>query len=211
MAVRDAGMPTARFIEMEGYFWHQEESEKAPLAQKYWQDFVAGLTTPLTSDELNPAPLERISYPPDIIVGDNYADALEQYNQFVAEQQWTTGLTLIPPTRELVDQMLAATTRSKDEVLGLVETVDGIATVEKVAINSVMAGAKPEYFPVILAAMDAILDKNFDSLHISASAGSFTMAIIVSGPNVRGTGHEYRSRIWVTAIVPMQPSVMQSG
>ena len=81
--------------------------------------------------------------------------------------------------------MLAATTRSADEVVGQVAPKNGTATIEKIAVNSVMAGAKPEYFPVILAAMDGFVDKHFDLTHVQASTGSFTPVVIVNGPIAR--------------------------
>lgn len=196
MAVTDAGMPTLRLVEMEGYLWHQDVSEKKPLAEKHVDSLVAALTTPLTTEEQNPPPAERQSYPPIKITGENYEDAVEKFNQLMCDYHWSTGLPLVPPTREKVDWMLSGTSRSPDEVIGKVETVDGIATVEKIAINAVMAGAKPEYFPVILAAMEALLDEDMDSLHISASAGSFTMAIIVSGPIVKEIGMNTGVGIW---------------
>jgi hypothetical protein len=196
MAVSDAGMPTMRCLEMPGYLWHQDVSEKAPLAEEYWDDLAAALTTPLTTEELNPEQPERSSFPSDIVVGENYLDAIEEYNKLMCSYHWSTGLPLIPPTRERVDWMLSGTTRSPDEVIGKVETVGGIATIEKLAINSVMAGAKPEYFPVIIAAMEALLDENYDSLHISASAGSFTLAIIVSGPIATEIGMNTGTGIW---------------
>ena len=57
-----------------------------------------------------------------------------------------------------------------------------MATIEKIAINAVMAGAKPEYLPVIIAAMEGLTDKSYDLLHVMASTGSFTLQIIVNGP-----------------------------
>ena len=91
-------------------------------------------------------------------------------------------MPIVPPTPTLVKAMLAATTRSPEEVLGQVAPKNGTATVEKIAVNAVMAGAKPEYFPVILAAMDGFLDKHYDLTHMQASTGSFTPVVIVNGP-----------------------------
>ena len=68
---------------------------------------------------------------------------------------WGDGLPLVPPTREAVARMLKATSRSPSEVIGKIPMKSGTATIEKIAINAVMAGAKPEYFPVIIAAMEA--------------------------------------------------------
>jgi hypothetical protein len=78
--------------------------------------------------------------------------------------------------------MLRGTSRSPGEVLGTVAPKNGIATIEKVAINSVMAGAKPEYLPVIIAAMEGITDPAYDALHVMTSTGSFNIAIMVTGP-----------------------------
>ncbi len=85
--------------------------------------------------------------------------------------------------------MLAGTTRSPQEVIGQVAPKNGTATVEKIAVNAVMAGAKPEYFPVILAAMEGFTDKHYDLTHMQASTGSFTPVVMVDGPN--------RGRAWI--------------
>jgi hypothetical protein len=78
--------------------------------------------------------------------------------------------------------MLAGTTRSPQEIIGQVAPKNGTATVEKIAVNAVMAGAKPEYFPVILAAMEGFTDKRYDLTHMQASTGSFTPVVVVDGP-----------------------------
>ena len=93
---------------------------------------------------------------------------------------------LFPPTPYNVEQMLKATSLAPHTVLGAIKAPDGSSTianvtVKKVAINAVMAGAKPEYFPVIVAAMEGISDKGF-SHHVFSSDGSFNLLIAVSGP-----------------------------
>ena len=84
--------------------------------------------------------------------------------------------------------MEAGTTLSPQKVIGQVAPKNGTATVEKIAINAVMAGAKPEYFPVILAAMEGFTDKHYDLTHVVASTGSFTPVVIVDGPVTRELG-----------------------
>jgi hypothetical protein len=78
--------------------------------------------------------------------------------------------------------MLEGTSRSPGEIIGTVAPKNGTATIEKIAINSVMAGAKPEYLPVIIAAMEGITDPDYDDLHVLTSTGAFNIAIMVSGP-----------------------------
>src|SRR5947199_402848 len=74
---------------------------------------------------------------------------------------WSDGLPLVPPTEERVLRMLDGTSRDPQEVIGLVPPALASATVEKIAINAVMAVCKPEYLPVVLAAVEAVLDDCF--------------------------------------------------
>src|SRR4029077_6365486 len=74
---------------------------------------------------------------------------------------WSDGLPLVPPTEERVLRMLDGTARDPQEVLGPVPAALAAATVEKIAINAVMAGCKPEYLPVVLAAVEAVLEESF--------------------------------------------------
>jgi len=77
------------------------------------------------------------------------------------ERGWSDGLPLVPPTEERVLKMLDGTSRDPQEVIGLVPPILAPATVEKIAINAVMAGCKPEYLPTVLAAVEAVLDEKF--------------------------------------------------
>jgi len=101
------------------------------------------------------------------------------------------GLELIPPTRALVDEMLAQTERAPDEIIGKMRLRGGIITVEKIAINAVMAGAKPEYFPVVLAAMEAYAGgytyaKMFH--HAFSTGGPYGFVMVLAGPIVEELG-----------------------
>jgi hypothetical protein len=86
--------------------------------------------------------------------------------------------------------MLSGTKRNPQEILGRLNPKQGVVTIEKIAINAVMAGAKPEYLPVIIAAIEAMTDDKFDDLHILASAGSFNLLIVVTGPIAKEIGME---------------------
>ena len=124
---------------------------------------------------------------PDVITftGSDERDVYEQFYQYAQDYLFGDGLPLIPPTRELVDEMLAATTRSPDEIVGGKFMMrKGVPTVEKIAINAVMAGAKPEYFPVILAAMEAYsqdLENRQMYFHGSTAGTAYSYLIAVSG------------------------------
>ncbi len=185
-AARDRGMPGIRIIALPAdkyYRARASQQELQPIASGYFDQMVGDLVRPLTSEEANPSQAGEKQESADLTVtGKDYADAYEKVNELFLANHWADGLPIVPPTPELVKAMLAGTTRRPDEVLGPVHPKNGIATVQKIAINAVMAGAKPEYFPVILAAMDGFTDKHYDLTHVQASTGSFTPVVMVDGP-----------------------------
>ena len=78
------------------------------------------------------------------------------------ERGVTDGLPVVPPTRERVAAMVAGSGREADELIALVPPNFGRATVEKITINAVMAGCRPEYLPVVIAGVEAMCDDAFD-------------------------------------------------
>jgi len=104
------------------------------------------------------------------------------------ERGVTDGLPVVPPTRARVDAMLAATARRRDELIGQVPPSLGRATVEKIAVNAVTAGCRPEYFPVVLAAVDAACDPVFNLHGQSGTTNAASPLIVVNGPVRRRVG-----------------------
>jgi hypothetical protein len=94
----------------------------------------------------------------------------------------TDGLPVVPPTRERVERMLAGTRRDRTELLAEIPPNYGRATVEKVAVNAVMAGCRPDYFPVVLAAIEAACDPAFALHGMSTSTHFSAPLIVVNGP-----------------------------
>ncbi len=113
------------------------------------QEVIEGLTRPLDEEDLKAVVYERST--PRLVE----PDTEENLHQLFLENNWTDKLPIILPTEERVAAMLAHTHRSPDEVVGHLRPTlfreFWEYTVEKVAVNAVMAGARPEYFPVILA------------------------------------------------------------
>ncbi len=101
---------------------------------------------------------------------------------------WTDGLPVVPPTPARVLRMLQGTTRRPDEVLGLAPPNLAACTVEKVAINAVMAGCKPEYLPVVLAAVEAALIDQFGMHGLLCTTMFGSPVVIVNGPVVQRVG-----------------------
>ena len=104
------------------------------------------------------------------------------------DRGWSDGLPVVPPTEVRVLKMLTGTTRRPDEVLGEVPPALSSCTVEKVAVNAVMAGCKPEYFPVVLAAVEAVLDPAFAMHGVLATTDFASPIVIVSGPIAKRIG-----------------------
>ena len=104
------------------------------------------------------------------------------------ERGWTDGLPVTPPTDERILRMLKGTTRPPSEVVGRIPPYLAECTVEKVAINAVMAGCKPEYMPVLLAALEAALDPLFTLHGVLATTYFSAPVIIVNGPVAKRIG-----------------------
>jgi len=117
---------------------------------KLMAEVIDALTKPLTEAEKNPEIPERAKRP-RLLETDSAADL----HRLFLENGWTDGLPIVLPTKERVAEMLTGTDHDPEEVVGMMSVTtheeQNIYTVEKVAVNAVMAGARPEHLPVILA------------------------------------------------------------
>ena len=104
------------------------------------------------------------------------------------QRGWSDGLPVVPPTPERVLRMLGGTRRDPAEVLGQMPPDLAPCTVEKVAINAVMAGCRPEYLPVVLAAVEAALDPAFCMHGLLCTTYFSSPVVIVNGPITRRIG-----------------------
>ncbi|MCG8591054.1 MAG: thioredoxin family protein [Proteobacteria bacterium] len=104
------------------------------------------------------------------------------------ERGWTDGLPVVPPTETRVLAMLEGTSRKPDEVVAVVPPDLVPCTVEKVAINAVMAGCKPEYLPVVLAAVEAVCTDAFNIHGVLATTMPVAPVVVVNGPIRRAIG-----------------------
>ncbi len=102
--------------------------------------------------------------------------------EFMFDQGFSDGLPLVPPTPERVMRMLRGTHRDPQEVIATVPPNMGAATVEKIAINAVMAGCKPEHMPVIIAAVEAVCTDAFNIHGVTATTMGAAPVMVVNGP-----------------------------
>jgi hypothetical protein len=138
------------------------------------QEIIDALTVPLSSEDKKTGSIER---PTPRLVEPDTADNL---HHLFLEKRWTDGLPIVLPTEARVTEMLKGTSHEADEEVGRMQPSSPHElwsyTVEKVAVNAVMAGAKPEHFPVILA----LASTGVTSL--STSTTSFATMVVVNGP-----------------------------
>ncbi len=138
------------------------------------QEIIGALTNPLSDEDKRKGFIER---PTPRLVPPDTADNL---SRLFVENGWTDGLPIVLPTEARVAEMLKGTSHKPDELVGRMQPSSPHEawsyTVEKVAVNAVMAGAKPEYFPVILA----LASTGVPSLFTSTT--SFARMVVVNGP-----------------------------
>ncbi len=102
--------------------------------------------------------------------------------EFMFDQGLTDGLPVVPPTPERVLRMLRGTRRDAQEVVAIVPPNMAPATIEKIAINTVMAGCRPEYLPVVIAAVEAVCTDTFNAHGIMATTMGAAPVLVVNGP-----------------------------
>ncbi|HYE91311.1 MAG TPA: hypothetical protein VEA38_09840 [Terriglobales bacterium] len=117
-----------------------------------------------------------------------FKGAVDDVDALYQERGWTDGLPVVPPTEARVAACLRWTDRDPREVIGILPPRQGEATVEKIAINTVMAGCKPEYFPVVLTAIEALADPKFNLDSVQATTHPVAPLIVVNGPIARELG-----------------------
>ena len=118
------------------------------------------------------------------MVVDEHA-AFDAVNEYFYERGWTDGLPIVPPTEERVRKMLSGMpSRGAEDVIGIVPPRMGTATMRQIAVNTVMAGCRPEYLPVIVAALQAVLEPAYGLSHRQTTTHAGAPLIIVNGPIV---------------------------
>lgn len=112
-------------------------------------------------------------------------DELEAFNALFLSRGWGDGLPLIPPTPERVDSMVAGYDLPGDFPIATLAPMEGVATVEKIAVNAVMAGCEPRHMPLLVAAVEAVSKPEFDLRGMSTTTNPDAVLMIVSGPVVK--------------------------
>ena len=114
--------------------------------------------------------------------GNSAAELMRKAYEHAYDQGWTDGLPIIPATPDSVKEFVVASGRAADELIALLPPRKGQATVEVIAVNAVMAGCRPEYMPVIIAAIEAVADRNFPLEFMQITTNPMTTFFLVNGP-----------------------------
>jgi len=139
-------------------------------------DVIEALTSPLSPEEKSPE--QQTGKTPRVA----FKGTLQEVNQFFYRKGWGDGLPIIPPTEEAVAEMLTGTDLPPDHIVTKIIPRKGKATIEKIAVNAVMAGALPTHMPVLIATVEAFADPKarFDTFEVST--GSWAPSLTINGP-----------------------------
>ena len=182
--------PHLRFVtsKIPDLTWAPELNEEVrehiirPNLYSILDEIIAGLCKPLSEEEQVPFQKDN-SFAQPLEV-----DSMESVNDLFYKNGWTTGLPIVPPTEEAVKEMLRGTDLPADDVVAQLPPMMGKATVEKIAVNAVMAGCKPTYMPVLIAMVKALVDPKVALEGWTCSVASFAPIITVSGNIVQEIG-----------------------
>lgn len=144
-------------------------------------DIVSALTAPLTEEERNPAPAKDWS-------AETFTGTLAEVNAWMYTHGWTNGTPVVPPTEEAVKEMLRGTELARDYVVAELPPLMGKATVEKIAINGIMAGCLPTYMPLLIAIVEGLADDKLQLEGWTCSNAGWAPTIIISGPIRKAIG-----------------------
>jgi hypothetical protein len=181
------GMPDLAIVEMPRGLTNLTAAEVIDIAREVKPKVLAALTSEASGQR---GPTGLPSPEPDYFTyraADQFASLREFQADFLA-RGFGDGFPLLPPTYEAVEEMLTGTSWRRDELVAVLEPALGSATVEKIAINAVMAGCRPEHLPVVLAATEAIAEPSFCLRATAMSTGPHAPLIVVNGPIARRIG-----------------------
>ncbi|MFC1928571.1 hypothetical protein ACFLXK_03075 [Chloroflexota bacterium] len=152
-------------------------SDLTPIEEKM-DEFIAGLTK--WKPEMEG---KKVVKPPKIRVeGKDYEEASDSVNKLFLRNMWSEGLPITPPTEGRVNWLLTGTDLPRDKVVAKILPRGGIVTVETLAVNLAMAGGRPEYMPVLIAAVEAIGAPQSVHHRMNSTTCSVYPVVIVNGP-----------------------------
>ena len=170
------GMKSTPFTVVPNVYNNVTVQEAVEQTDPIVDEVITLLTTQEHEDETGNTVLASTQNIYESFEGVDQFDALDKFNKVFLDNDWGDGFPLIPPTKERVTHMLSGTTMERDGLVCLLPPGSGYATVEKIAINAVMAGCKPEHLPIVMAGAKAL------SVLDPQDARGFLMSTSANGP-----------------------------
>ncbi len=130
-----------------------------------------------------------------------FRGTFEEINRHFYEREWSDGLPIVPPTLEKVEEFLRFTPRDRDESLGILLPENRAATIWATAVNGVMAGCRPEYMPILVALVEAMVDPVYGVEHSGNTPGAETL-ITLNGPIIKELGFNYTQGVLRDGFMP---------
>ncbi|MFC1534466.1 hypothetical protein ACFL7M_13995 [Thermodesulfobacteriota bacterium] len=180
------GIPNLAVAEYPGVIMTHSKDELSEKVERVLIDnIIRGLTSPLQAAKKPEEPgLKDIMFKGD----------LYDVNEFFINRQWSDGLPIIPPTVEKAEEFLRFTERNPGEVIGVLLPESREATVWNIAVNGLMAGCRPEYMPLLIAAVEAIAEPEF-RIQDAGSTPGWEPLIILNGPVIKDLNFNYESGV----------------
>ncbi|MFQ6025964.1 MAG: hypothetical protein ACE5Q6_00455 [Dehalococcoidia bacterium] len=183
------GQPSAAFVTIPHATTGQQADFIRNMVDEQIEEIIRGLTTlPANPRTGRGAAAGSKTAELFTVEMDETPEGLDAVNCFLAERDWSDGMPVTPPTPAAVERMLKGTKRQPQDVVMVMEPGFGLATVEKIAINAVMAGCRPEQFPVLLAAIDCLAQPQMNHRDMQVSGHTEAPLILVNGPIAKQAG-----------------------
>jgi len=181
---RTFGMPDLQFVIVPRIYRNLADD----LCVSQTEDAIDDLIASLTSDETQAAQSESAESTLRFEGEDRY-DAVLKMNREFTDRDWSDALPVWPPTREAVEKLIEGTNLNADDVVCDMPPGFGIATVEQIAVNSAMAGAKPEHMPIIIAAVKCLsVTGGHGGKSMLMSTSPQAPMLVVNGPIAKEVG-----------------------
>ena len=185
------GQPATAFVTIPHACTGQQPDYIHKMVDEQIDNIILGLTRMSASADLSGGVNGHSETDVFTVELDDTPLGLDAVNRFMEERDWSDGMPIVPPTPAAVEAMLKGTRRDPQDVVMVMEPGFGLATVEKVAINAVMAGCQPAQFPVLLAALECIAQPEMNHRDMQVSGHTEAPLILVNGPIAARAGINY--------------------
>ncbi len=187
MLAKSSGIDQLRIAEYPG---PMGIDDPARVREKIAAHVIDGVIDGLTREAAGAGVSRRRGLPGDVVFRGSFDDV----SRFFAEEEWSDGLPIVPPTMERISRFLAYTNLAPDQEVGVLPAANLRAVPLNIAANGVMAGCRPEHMPLLIAVTEALADEKCNLYNIGSTSGLVPF-LLVNGPIVRQLGLEFGGQL----------------